>query len=46
MKPKRFASPHIVRLWLEDEEKLKDIPGPNAAAKLRQIVHEYFRSNR
>ena len=39
MKPKRYAPPHIIRLYLKDEEKLKAMPG-KASANLRELVHE------
>jgi hypothetical protein len=37
MKPKLFAPPHMVRLYLEDEEKLKAMPG-NPSANIRELV--------
>lgn len=43
MKPKRFAPPHIIRLYLEDEEKLKVMPG-KASARLRELVHEALKN--
>lgn len=44
MKPKRYAAPHIIRLFLEDEEKLKDLPGKNDSEKIRLALHEYFKN--
>jgi len=41
MKPKRFAPPHIIRLFLEDEEKLGVMPGKT---EIRLIVHEYLKN--
>lgn len=42
MKPKLFASPHIVRLWIEDEKELKKLPGKSDSEKIRYAVHLYF----
>ena len=44
MKPKRFASPHIIRLYLADEEKLGAMPGKTDSEKIRLIVHEYLKN--
>ena len=44
MKPKRFAPPHIVRLYLEDEEKLGIMPGKTDSERIRLIVHEYLKN--
>ena len=42
MKPKRYAPPHLVRLYLEDDARLAAIPGNKAATKIRDIVRAYF----
>jgi len=42
MKPKLFAQPHIVRLFIEDEEKLRTLPGKNDSERIRLAVHEYI----
>jgi hypothetical protein len=44
MKPKLFAPPHIVRLFLADEEKLKTLPGKSDSEKIRYAVHLYFKN--
>jgi hypothetical protein len=43
MKPKHFAPPHIIRLTLEDEERLKAMSG-KASANLRELVHEAMKA--
>lgn len=45
MKPKRFAIPHIVRLFMGDEEKLKNFPGDTDSGKIRVIVHKFFENH-
>ena len=44
MKPKRFAPPHIVRLFLGDEEKIKQLPGKNDSERIRLAVHEMLKN--
>lgn len=44
MKPKRFAPPHIIRLYVEDEDKLGAMPGKTDSEKIRLIVHEYLKN--
>jgi len=40
MRPKKFAHNHQIRLYLEDEARLADLPGKNPAAKIRDLVHK------
>lgn len=43
MKPKLFAPPHMVRLYLEDEERLRAMQG-NPSANIRELVRDAMRN--
>jgi hypothetical protein len=43
MKHKQFGKPYMVRLFLEDEQKLSTLNGKNASEKIRNVVRSFLR---
>jgi|GEM_PF-3981677 hypothetical protein len=44
MKHKQFGKPYMVRLFLDDEQKLSRLSGRNTSEKIRNAMHSFLKS--